>query len=295
MHTSHPDHKPQWFTRPLTTDGRLGEVAAVLRETGLITVCAEARCPNRIECFSAGTATFLILGDVCTRNCRFCAVKSGAPGPADHSEPSRLALAAEKLKLTHVVVTSVTRDDLPDGGAGHFAAVIRAVRGRCPDAGVEVLTPDFQGRTVPLETVLDAGPDVFAHNIETVPRLYVKARPGASYERSLDLLSRASAFDPTCPVKSGIMLGMGETDDEIETVLTDMRDAGVWFLTLGQYLAPGTDFLPVARWVHPDEFARWETRARELGFTAVASGPLVRSSYKAGDMVTRSREYFRKV
>jgi len=270
--------------RELRRNVSSGPVASLLRSGRLHSVCEEALCPNRGECFSRGTATFLILGDVCTRNCRFCAVRGGVPSPPDPDEPRRVAEAVSRLGLDYVVVTSVTRDDLPDGGAGHFAGTIAAIRRVSPEAGIEVLIPDFRGDESALGTVLGARPDVLNHNIETVPRLYPGARPGADYRRSLELLARVSAAAPSIPAKTGLMLGMGETRREIRDVLSDILETGCRMLTLGQYLQPSPDHLPVERYVTPREFDRWRRTALDMGFKAVASGPFVRSSYRAGEM-----------
>jgi len=251
-----------------------------LRRLGLHTVCEEARCPNRNACFARGTATFMLLGAVCTRTCRFCNVATGRPGPVDAAEPARVAEAVRRLGLRHAVLTSVNRDDLADGGASHFASAIRAIRERSPTARVEVLTPDFAGAPGAIDVVASARPDVYNHNVETVPRLYRTVRPGATYARSLSLLSRVSRRRG--PVtKSGIMLGLGESADEVRDVLRDLRAAGVAAVTLGQYLRPTLRHLPVARYLEPHEFETFGECARELGFSSVASGPLVRSSYHA--------------
>ncbi|MFZ0132732.1 MAG: lipoyl synthase, partial [Desulfobacterales bacterium] len=250
----------------------------------LHTVCQEAKCPNIWECFSSRTATFLILGDRCTRNCRFCAVAHLPVEPPDAGEPERVAEAVAKMGLGYVVVTSVTRDDLPDGGAGHFAATIRAIRRRVPRAGIEVLIPDFQGNAAALRSVLDARPHVLNHNIETVPRLYAEVRPGAVYSRSLALLGQARRHDASVATKSGLMLGLGETDTEIRQTLRDLLDVGCRLLTLGQYLQPSRDHLPVARYVPPAEFDQWKQSALQMGFNEVASGPFVRSSYHAQEL-----------
>jgi len=256
----------------------------MLRDGKLHTVCQEAQCPNIWECFSCGTATFLILGSRCTRNCRFCAVEQGPLGPPDPEEPIRVAEAAEKMGLQYIVVTSVTRDDLRDGGASQFAKTIRKIRGRIPDARVEILIPDFQGDAEALQTVLDAGPDVLNHNMETVSRLYDTVRPQADYHRSLKLLRTSLELAPTTPTKSGIMLGLGERKEEIRQVLSDLRAAGCQMLTLGQYLQPTRDHLPVERYVEPEEFDQWREEALRMGFSEVSSGPLVRSSYHAQDL-----------
>jgi lipoyl synthase len=276
--------KPKWLRRRLPTGPALMEVKAVLNSGGLHTVCEEARCPNLFECFSKHTAAFLILGDTCTRNCRFCAVAHGRPDPPDPGEAYRLAEAVRAMGLRYVVVTSVTRDDLPDGGAGLFAETIRAVRERVEEAAVEVLIPDFEGRKGDLETVLEARPDVLNHNLETVERLYPTVRPEAGYGRSLELLSRATETGRGIPVKSGLMLGLGERPAEVRAALGDLLDAGCRMLTLGQYLRPSAAHLPVERYVPPGEFDDWREQALAMGFEKVASGPHVRSSYHAAEM-----------
>jgi lipoic acid synthetase len=332
---------PPWLRKRIPTGGEAARVRGMLAELGLATVCSGACCPNLPECYARGTATFLILGATCTRSCRFCAIEKAVPGPPRDDEPQAVAEACARLALRHVVITSVTRDDLADGGAGHFARTIRAVRERLPKTIIEVLTPDFQGRTDAIDAVLDARPDIFNHNVETVPRLYPTVRPEADYRRSLDVLAHAkrrgtSRTDtphpagvarspdvgwpcgnsdnarsrngawPCHPVepeggcaidaagarhavppqqaiytKSGLMVGLGETADEVRAVLGDLRAAGCDILTIGQYLAPSSAHLAVARFVEPAEFAAWEAEARALGFAAVASGPFVRSSYQA--------------
>lgn len=271
----------EWLKRPVAATGRHDAVAELLRELRLSTVCRSARCPNRGECYSAGTATFLVLGEACTRDCRFCAVSPGAPEPADATEPGRVAEAARRLGLGHVVITMVTRDDLPDGGADHVAAVVREVRAVLPDATVEVLVSDLGGDLAAVRVVASAGPDVFNHNVETVPRLYATVRPRADYARSLRMLETARDAAPGTPTKSGLMLGLGERPEEVLGVMRDLRKAGVTILTLGQYLRPSARHLPVARFVPPGEFAAHAEAARELGFAAVASAPYVRSSYRA--------------
>lgn len=284
--------KPKWLRRSLPRGAACEHVRKMLREGLLHTVCEEAKCPNMWECFSRKTATFLILGNRCTRNCGFCSIQHGFPAPPDLGEPARVAETARELGLTYVVVTSVTRDDLPDGGASLFARVIAEVRRQISDAKVEVLIPDFRGDNKALRTVLEAGPDVLNHNIETVPRLYTSVRPGAEYLRSLDLLARASATFPDIPTKSGIMLGLGESPDEIEQTLKDIHTTGCRILTIGQYLQPTRQHLPVARYVPPEEFNHWRQRGLAMGFAEVFSGPLVRSSYHAGEMyqtVTRQK------
>ncbi len=257
------------------------QTEGLLARRGLPTVCTSARCPNRGECFSRKTATFLILGDVCTRGCAFCAVRRGLPSPPDAEEPERLALAVSELGLSHVVVTSVTRDDLPDGGAGHHARVVRELRRRCAGVKVELLVPDFRGSEGSLAAVLEAGPDVLAHNVETVPRLYPEVRRGADYARSLTLLRRARSSAPGIAVKSGFMLGLGETADEIDYVLRDLAAAGCDMATIGQYLAPSLGHAPVRRYAAREEFDHWKKQAAGLGIRSVASGPLVRSSFHA--------------
>ncbi len=277
---------PQWMRRPISTDEKYPDVSKLLADLNLNTVCASAKCPNRHECWNSGTATVMILGDVCTRACRFCAVKTGKGLPPDLEEPARVAEAAEKLNLKHVVITSVTRDDLSDGGANAFAETIRAVRERTPNVMIEVLTPDFVEH---LDTVLDAGPDVFNHNLETVRRLQAAIRPQASYEQSLATLRKA-AERGGAQIKSGLMLGLGETDEEIFQTLEDLYAAGVRLLTLGQYLAPTREHHPVERFVSPEKFDELGARAREMGFQGVAAGPLVRSSYRADQLAQESKE-----
>ena len=254
---------------------------------GLHTVCQSARCPNLGECFARGTATFLLLGDVCTRDCRFCAVAHGRPAPPDGDEPARLARAASMLGLRHVVLTSVTRDDLPDGGAGHFSAAIAALRAALPGATVEVLVPDFQGSAAALELLLRARPDVLNHNVETVPRLYPEVRPQADYRRSLNLLVRAGRAAPGLLTKSGLMVGLGERREEVLDVLRDLQAAGVGAVTIGQYLQPTRGHLSVQEYLAPEAFADYARAAREIGLGHVLSGPLVRSSYHAADLLPR--------
>jgi lipoic acid synthetase len=260
----------------------------MLDELSLHTVCQSAKCPNRGECFSAGTATFLIMGDACTRGCRFCAVESRLPLPLDPDEPRRVGEAVAKLGLRHVVITTVTRDDLPDGGAAHFVRVIERVRAVAPGAAIEVLTSDFRGRLVDVDTVASARPEVFNHNLETVPRLYPAVRPGADYRRSLAVLARVRETQPDLPTKSGMMLGLGESPDEVVAVMADLLDHGVTMLTLGQYLRPSSAHLPVAEFVMPDVFAHLAREAYDRGFSAVASAPFVRSSYHAGELAQAS-------
>ena len=276
--------KPDWLRKRLPSGPEYERIRSLVRKSHLHTVCQEAQCPNIWECFSSRTATFLILGDRCTRNCRFCAVAHQPSGPPDPEEPHRVAEAVDRMQLGYVVITSVTRDDLPDGGAGHFARTIREIRRRVPNAMVEVLIPDFQGRLESLETVLTAQPDVLNHNLETVPRLYDTVRPGADYHRSLQLLGNARRHDPDLPTKSGLMLGLGEKDAEIQQTLGDLRAVDCRMLTLGQYLQPSKTHLPVARFVPPEEFDHWKAVAEEMGFSEVASGPFVRSSYHAREL-----------
>ena len=275
--------KPRWLKARFPAGERFSEIKSLLREQELHTVCEEARCPNIGECFNSGTATFMILGDVCTRACGFCDVTSGRPQGLDLLEPYRLAQAVERLGLDYVVITSVNRDDLPDGGASIFAASIRAIQQRLPNCRVEVLIPDFEGNWVALASVLEAGPVVLNHNTETVPRLYPRVRPKGRYERSLELIRRVKEIDPSMATKSGIMVGLGETMEEVKQTLLDLRAHGCELLTVGQYLRPSEKHLPIARFWHPDEFAAVGEFARAAGFRYVESGPLVRSSYHAAD------------
>ena len=273
--------KPRWLrVRAPGSSGYL-RVKRILRGLDLHTVCEEAGCPNIGECWHHGTATFMILGDVCTRSCGYCNVVHGTPRAVDRDEPQRVADAVGALGLAYVVVTSVDRDDLPDGGASTFAAVVREIRRSAPECRVELLVPDFGGRDADLERVLDAGPDVLNHNVETVERLYRTARPGGRYRRALRLLERAGRHRPATPTKSGIMVGLGETRAELRTTLADLRVVGCDILTIGQYLRPSAAHLPVARYYHPNEFADLKAHALALGFRHVESGPLVRSSYHA--------------
>ncbi|SCY58788.1 lipoyl synthase [Desulfoluna spongiiphila] len=276
--------KPVWLRRSLPTSPEYEKVRRLIGESSLHTVCQEAKCPNQWECFSSRTATFMILGEVCTRGCRFCAVAGGKPLPPDPEEPGRVAEAARELNLSYVVVTSVTRDDLEDGGSSAFAATIRALRDTIDGVYVEVLIPDFQGSEIDLQCVIDAKPDVLNHNIETVPRLYDTVRPQAIYQRSLDVFRYAAKTAPSMPLKSGIMLGLGETDAEVEVTLSDLLAAGCSILTIGQYLQPSKDHLPVETYVTPEAFDAWKTKALAMGFADVASGPFVRSSYKAKEL-----------
>jgi lipoic acid synthetase len=276
--------KPPWIRAKLGQSAEVDRIKSILREQGLHTVCEEASCPNLSECFGKGTATFMIMGDICTRRCPFCDVAHGRPNPLDADEPRKLAQTIAAMKLRYVVITSVDRDDLRDGGAAHFAACIRESRAASPRLKIEVLVPDFRGRMDPALTIFrDTPPDVFNHNLETAPRLYKLARPGSDYEWSLDLLERFKSLHPEVPTKSGLMLGLGETIEEIEQVMRDLRAHRVDMLTLGQYLQPSKNHLPVARFVHPDEFERLRVIGEQMGFAHVASGPMVRSSYHADE------------
>lgn len=276
--------KPSWLKKRVLAGREYQKVLRLLREGHLHTVCEEAHCPNLGECFSSGTATFMILGDHCTRNCRFCAVQHGIPQPPNKEEPQKVAEAVKTMGLCYAVITSVTRDDLPDGGAGHFAAVIGAVKKRNPETKVEVLIPDFQGSDKDLGTVVAAAPHVLNHNLETVPRIYPNVRPQADYHRSLELIRKAGEMNPKPATKSGLMLGLGETHEEVIQVLQDLLAAGCRLLTLGQYLAPSADHHPVVAYVSPESFQTWEKTGLEMGFQSVASGPFVRSSFHAGEM-----------
>jgi lipoic acid synthetase len=278
---SSPPRKPDWLKRRLPSGETFNQVRELIEAGRLHTVCQEAKCPNIWECYSHRTATFLIMGERCTRNCGFCSVTPGPPAPLDPDEPARVAEAVERMGLRYVVVTSVTRDDLPDGGAAHFAATIGEIRRRIPGARIEVLIPDFQGDPAALETVLRARPDVLNHNIETVLRLYPRVRPQADYRRSLLLLDRARRLAPGIPTKSGLMLGLGERPEEIRQTLQDLRDVGCRILTLGQYLRPTTEHLPVESYIPPGDFENWRKAALDMGFSEVASAPFVRSSYHA--------------
>ena len=278
-----PLKKPEWIrVKAGNSAGRFGEIKSMLREQKLHTVCEEATCPNIGECFGRGTATFMILGDICTRRCPFCDVGHGKPLPPDPNEPQHLAESVAKLKLRYVVITSVDRDDLRDGGAQHFVDVIRAVRAASPSTTIETLVPDFRGRMdIALDILGQALPDVLNHNMETVPRLYKQARPGADYAHSLDFLKQFKARYPAVSTKSGLMVGLGETDEELLDVLRDLRRHDVEMLTVGQYLAPTGHHLPVSRYVPPDTFKMYEQEAKAMGFTGAACAPMVRSSYWA--------------
>jgi len=275
--------KPDWIrVKAGSASSRFYEIKQILREQKLHTVCEEASCPNIGECFGKGTATFMIMGDKCTRRCPFCDVGHGRPDPLDAEEPQKMAQTIAALKLKYVVITSVDRDDLRDGGAGHFVECIRKTRELSPGTMIEVLVPDFRGRDDrALEILKAAPPDVMNHNLETIPRLYKEARPGSDYQFSLNLLKKFKAMFPQIPTKSGLMVGLGETDEEILEVMRDMRAHDIEMLTIGQYLAPTTSHLPVRRYVHPDTFKMFEQKAHEMGFTHAAVGAMVRSSYHA--------------
>jgi lipoyl synthase len=276
----HP--RPDWLKVRFFNGENYQELKRILRGLDLHTVCESARCPNQGECWNHRTATFMILGDICTRACGFCAVPSGRPlGPPDENEPERVAEAVQRMGLRYVVVTSVNRDDQPDGGSAIFARTIEAIRRRVPDCKVEVLIPDFRGDWAALRTVIAARPDVLNHNLETVPRLYRQVRAGAVYERSLELLRHAGEMAPAMPVKTGMMLGLGETREEVLSAMAEIQSQGARILTLGQYLQPTREHLPVQRFVHPQEFAEFKREGEWMGFRHVEAGPLVRSSYHA--------------
>jgi len=276
--------KPPWLKKRIPAVQDIQKVKSILEETTLHTVCEEARCPNLGECFAKGTATVLILGRICTRNCGFCAVEHGTTVPPDEKEPENVAQAVKKMGLQYVVITSVTRDDLPDGGASHFAKIIQAIRALERKIKVEVLIPDFKGDLSSLITVLQESPDVLNHNIETIPRLYPEVRPQANYQRSLNLLKKSKEFYPHILTKSGFMLGLGEKEEEVLALLRDLREVRCDFLTIGQYLQPRPDRLPVVRYVSPEEFEKYKRVGEEMGFTSVSSGPFVRSSFRASQM-----------
>ena len=288
MAIRHPE-RPPWLKVRFPAgggDGNFDRLQTLMRSQQLHTVCEEARCPNIGECWSRGTATFMILGATCTRSCGFCAVATGRPGTVDHGEPARVALAIQQMRLRHAVITSVNRDELPDGGAAVFAETIRWTRRLSPGTTIEVLIPDFRGDDGALATVLAAGPEILNHNIETVPRLYRTVRPQAIYQRSLALLSRAKQLDRGAHTKSGLMVGLGETSEELLQVFADLAAHGVEILTIGQYLRPTPEHLPIERYWHPDEFAALKRSALALGFRHVESGPLVRSSYHAEEQAS---------
>jgi lipoic acid synthetase len=281
--------KPPWLKKRIPPFRDLQKVKSILSETDLHTVCQEARCPNLGECFSRGTATFLILGRVCTRGCGFCAVERDAPARPDEAEPERVAQAVQKMGIHYVVITSVTRDDLADGGASSFAETIRAIRALNPKIDIEVLVPDFKGDLRSLKAVLKECPEVLNHNIETISRLYPRVRPLADYKRSLNLLKRSKEDCPHIPTKSGFMLGLGETQEEVLELLRDLRGVGCDFLTIGQYLQPRQDRLPVVRFIPPEEFEEYKRMGEKMGFRAVASGPFVRSSFHASEMYENTK------
>jgi lipoic acid synthetase len=278
---------PQWIREKKLRLADLHEMKARMRRGSLSTVCEEARCPNRTECFERKTATFLIAGDVCTRACGFCHITSGRPAPLDPHEPARLVKAANEMGIRHIVVTSVDRDDLDDGGSAHWASVVRALKEDDDARTVEVLTPDFQGATDAIDRVADSGPDVYNHNVETVPRLYDTVRPKSAFRRSVDVLGRVKARHPAMTAKSGLMLGLGEEDEEVVEVFRALRGAGVDVVTVGQYLRPSAWNLPVVEYATPERFAWLEARGMEIGFSAVFSGPFVRSSYRAEEFAPK--------
>lgn len=276
--------KPPWLKKRITLGTNTQKVSAVLREVRVHTVCQEAHCPNLPECFSRQTATFMIMGTVCTRNCRFCAVTHGTPVPLDEEEPRRVASAAHQLGLQYVVITSVTRDDLEDGGAEHFAVTVRAIKELQPGTLVELLVPDFRENPSSLDIILSTPPDVLDHNVETVPRLYSRVRPQADYRHSLDLLRRVRSRNASMLTKSGLMLGLGEREPEVIRVMQDLLDVGCRLLTLGQYLQPSKQHHPVMRYLHPEEFEGYKALGERMGFLEVSSGPFVRSSFRAAQM-----------
>ena len=284
--------KPEWIrVKAASPNSRFYEIKDILRSNQLVTVCEEASCPNIGECFGNGTATFMIMGDKCTRRCPFCDVGHGRPDPLDPKEPLHLGQTVAQLKLNYVVITSVDRDDLRDGGSAHFVACIESIRALSPQTQIEILVPDFRGRDDRALGILkNAPPDVMNHNLETVPRLYPQARPGSDYLFSLNLLKKFKALFPNVPTKSGLMVGLGETDEEILQAMQDMRDHNIDMLTIGQYLAPSTHHLPVARYVHPDTFKMFEAKAYDLGFKHAAVGAMVRSSYHADQQAHQAQQ-----
>ena len=283
--------KPDWLKVRFNQEA-VDEVAALMRDLKLTTVCREANCPNLGECYRKHTATFMILGEICTRNCRFCNVTTGKPLPPDPDEPENVALAAQALKLRHVVLTCATRDDLPDGGAEHFAKTVRAIREKCPTATVETLISDMKMNTDALDTVIAAHPEVLNHNVETVRELQSAVRPQARYERSLDVLRYCKQKDPTILTKTGFMVGLGETDEQIDRLMDDILETGCDILTIGQYLQPSPKHHPLARYVTPEEFARYKETALRKGFRHVASAPLARSSYKAWEVLEDAHDLY---
>ena len=280
-----PDRKPPWLKVQAPGGSNYLRLKNLMRELDLHTVCEEAHCPNVGECWQHGTATFMILGDVCTRNCAYCAVAHGRPPKFDPAEPERVAQAAAQMSLQHVVLTSVDRDDLPDFGAWAFAETIRQIKAQVPGCSVEVLVPDFQGREESIRAVLEANPDIYNHNTETVPRLYKKCRPGGRYHRVMEIFRTSKRIAPNIPTKTGIILGMGETIEEVVATMRDLREVDVDILTLGQYLRPSADHIPIDRYVTPEEFAQLKREGMAMGFKHVESGPLVRSSYHAWEQV----------
>jgi lipoic acid synthetase len=284
-----PQRKPRWLKVRAPGGADYVRLKHLMRGLGLHSVCEEAHCPNIGECWEAGTATFLIMGEICTRNCPYCAIAHGRPAELDEDEPRRVADAVETLRLRHCVITSVDRDDLPDGGAWIFAETIREIRTRAPGCSIEVLTPDFQGDPAAIGTVIEAGPEIFNHNMETVRRLHRAARPGGRYARSLEVLRHARGLDEGLLVKTGIMLGLGEEPEDVEEFISDALEVGVQILTIGQYLRPSADHAPIARYVPPEEFAEWKRIGEERGLLHVESGPLVRSSYHAREQVVELR------
>ena len=280
---------PPWFKQRLAAPGVMSSMHDLLSGLSLHTICQSALCPNIGRCFTSGTATFLILGDICTRRCTFCAVKKGRPAPVDETEPEHLLEAVNNLGLTYVVITSVTRDDLPDGGANQFARTVTMLRENAADITVEVLVPDFRGSEESIRTVVKSGPQVINHNVETVPHLYPEVRTGADYARSLELLYTVKKLSSTIVTKSGLMLGLGESRDEVIEVMGDLREADCDLLTIGQYLQPSARHHPVVRFITPEEFAEYEAIGREMGFAKVASSPLVRSSYRAAELYEKAK------
>jgi len=280
---------PPWFKQRLADPGVMSSMHGLLDGLNLHTICQSALCPNIGKCFTAGTATFLILGDICTRCCTFCAVKKGLPEPVDEAEPKHLLEAVQKLGLSYVVITSVTRDDLPDGGASQFARTVALLRKSAANIIVEVLVPDFRGSEEAIRTVVESGPQVINHNVETVPRLYPGVRRGADYARSLELLYTVKNLNIKITTKSGLMLGLGESTEEVVEVMHDLREANCNLLTIGQYLQPSAQHHPVSRFVTPEEFAKYEAIGREMGFAEVASSPLVRSSYRAAELFDKAQ------
>ncbi len=274
---------PAWLKKKVSINQNIRDTRNILKKYGLNSVCQSARCPNIGECFSRKTATFMIMGNICTRNCRFCAIPTGDPEPLKEEEPCKLAQATEEMGLKHVVITSVTRDDLSDGGAEHFARTIKEIRKLNPGTVIEVLTPDFKNNKIAIKKVITAGPDIFNHNVETIPELYEKVRPQAKYERSLAVLKYVNDFDDKIFTKSGIMVGLGETKEKVIEVMEELRSVNCDILTIGQYLQPGKEYLPVEEYIEPQKFDEYKKIAQELGFIYVASGPFVRSSFHAQD------------